>query len=392
MGGLLAGVEDRLQAYVLQVGDGGLVTHSTGPEDTEWWLAQPAEVRQEWVAAMWPIEPVHYVGCAAPAALLFQNGILDELVPPADALRYQEAGSDPKTIRWYESGHGLGDDAGRDQAEWLSESIGISVRRPIPRAADIALTLWSLTVVASLAVLGIDLWRIRPASRGARLMWILTTVFLGPFGPLVYWISGRQPAGGRGSSQVSPARQALGSASWAASGNLLGGIGVLALLLYVPLVVGRSLVLQVAVTFLLPFSVGGLTLALSRWLCRSDPGYALAHHRPIFAEIVSTCLVLAGVYPTVNLLITRYIALWATPFGFGLFHLPLWGALCLGALAGTLAAYPFHLWMIRRGVIRWGSAPAPGDGKRLAWAVQAALFVLAFAALLAALMLSMQMS
>ena len=47
MGGLLAGVEDRLRAYVLQVGDGGLVTHMTGPEDTGWRLAQPAAVRRK---------------------------------------------------------------------------------------------------------------------------------------------------------------------------------------------------------------------------------------------------------------------------------------------------------------------------------------------------------
>ena len=32
MGGLLAGVEDRLKAYVLAVGDGGLVSHFTGPD------------------------------------------------------------------------------------------------------------------------------------------------------------------------------------------------------------------------------------------------------------------------------------------------------------------------------------------------------------------------
>lgn len=33
MGGLLAGVEHRISAYALVVGDGGLVTHSTGPDD-----------------------------------------------------------------------------------------------------------------------------------------------------------------------------------------------------------------------------------------------------------------------------------------------------------------------------------------------------------------------
>jgi dienelactone hydrolase len=129
MGGLLAGVEDRLQAYVLQVGDGGLVTHLTGPEDRAAWLARPEDQRRQWVAWMWPIEPIHYVGCASPAALLFQNGTLDTAVPPADGLRYQKAGSEPKAVRWYQAGHALDATAYLGQADWLSETIGISVER-----------------------------------------------------------------------------------------------------------------------------------------------------------------------------------------------------------------------------------------------------------------------
>ena len=129
MGGLLAGVEDRLKAYVFQVGDGGLVTHFTGSEDRAAWLARPEDERQQWVEGMWPIEPIHYVGCASPAALLFQNGTLDALVPPADGLRYQEAGNEPKTVCWYRAGHALDATAYHDQAEWLSERIGISVAR-----------------------------------------------------------------------------------------------------------------------------------------------------------------------------------------------------------------------------------------------------------------------
>jgi dienelactone hydrolase len=126
MGGLLAGVEDRLKAYVLQVGDGGLVTHLTGPEDRAAWLARPEDERRQWVAWMWPIEPIHYVGCASPAALLFQNGTMDTAVPPADGLRYQVAGSEPKTVRWYQAGHSLNTAALQDQVEWLAEMIGIS--------------------------------------------------------------------------------------------------------------------------------------------------------------------------------------------------------------------------------------------------------------------------
>jgi hypothetical protein len=129
MGGLLAGVEDRLKTYVLKVGDGGLVTHVTGPEDRAAWLAKPEEQRQQWVTWMWPIEPIHYIGCASPAALLFQNGTLDSSVPPADGLHYQEAGSEPKTACWYRAGHGLDAASVKDATEWLSEMIGISFER-----------------------------------------------------------------------------------------------------------------------------------------------------------------------------------------------------------------------------------------------------------------------
>jgi hypothetical protein len=81
MGGLLAGVEDRIKAYVLAVGDGGLVSHFTGPDDTDGPLQRlPAADRERWLAAMRPIEPIRFIGRAAPAALLFQAGTKDELI------------------------------------------------------------------------------------------------------------------------------------------------------------------------------------------------------------------------------------------------------------------------------------------------------------------------
>ncbi len=126
MGGLFAGVEDRLQAYVLVVGDGGLVTHETGLDDLFGGLySLPQEQREAWWDAMWPIEPIHFVAHAAPAALLFQNGRQDRLVPLPDGVRYQLAGSEPKEAIWYDAGHSLGMQSQRDQAEWLQQHIGI---------------------------------------------------------------------------------------------------------------------------------------------------------------------------------------------------------------------------------------------------------------------------
>ncbi len=115
MGGLLAGVERRLGTYALIVGDGGLVAHFTGPEVRGGPLDQLAEPeRRAWLELMGPIEPIHFVGQAAPASLLFVNGRNDRLVSPHDARAFQEAGSDPKTVRWYDAGHQLTGQAMKD--------------------------------------------------------------------------------------------------------------------------------------------------------------------------------------------------------------------------------------------------------------------------------------
>ena len=130
MGGLLAGVEDRLRAYVLAVGDGGLVSHFAGPHDTDGPLqALPAQERERWLAAMRPIEPINFIGQAAPAALLFLAGTKDEAVPPEDARRFQQAASQPKEVRWYEAGHFLDCTAREDMMVWLARHIRIDPAR-----------------------------------------------------------------------------------------------------------------------------------------------------------------------------------------------------------------------------------------------------------------------
>lgn|SRR5262249_54931722 len=65
----------------------------------------------------------------SPAALLFQNGLQDQLVDVVDATLYQQAGSEPKTTHWYAAGHGLNLAAMRDRAFWLQERIGIDAGR-----------------------------------------------------------------------------------------------------------------------------------------------------------------------------------------------------------------------------------------------------------------------
>jgi len=140
-GGLLAGVETRLSAYVLVVGDGGMISHVNGANDADGPLHRmPKERAESWLALMEPIEAIRFVGRAAPAHLLFQNGRQDELVPPADAKAYQEAGSEPKTIQWYDAGHGLNAQAVYDRHLWLAERLGIAKPEPLVEAGKAGLS------------------------------------------------------------------------------------------------------------------------------------------------------------------------------------------------------------------------------------------------------------
>jgi dienelactone hydrolase len=106
MGGLLAGIEDRIAAFVLASGDGGLDSH------------------KRWLDAMRPIEPINWIGHAH-APILFLSGRNDKLAPPADARKYQQAAHEPNDVRWYNSGHILPSKALCDAARWLEERIDI---------------------------------------------------------------------------------------------------------------------------------------------------------------------------------------------------------------------------------------------------------------------------
>jgi dienelactone hydrolase len=129
MGALFVGIERRLKAAVLVVGDGGLVSHFTGPEDYNFMAGLPCATRVNWFAAMTPIEPIRFVGHASPTPLLLQNGRFDNLVPVADAQDLHTAAPDSKTIRWYDAGHGLNQQAMFDRLDWLQGQIGLDARK-----------------------------------------------------------------------------------------------------------------------------------------------------------------------------------------------------------------------------------------------------------------------
>jgi dienelactone hydrolase len=125
MGALFVGIERRLKAAALVVGDGGLVSHFTGPEDFSFMAGLSCATRLDWFRAMAPVEPIRFIPHASPTALLLQNGRSDNLVPAADAEDLHAAAPEPKTILWYDAGHGLNQQALFARHHWLHERIGL---------------------------------------------------------------------------------------------------------------------------------------------------------------------------------------------------------------------------------------------------------------------------
>jgi dienelactone hydrolase len=128
MGATLAGLEHRIRAFVLMYADGGVVEHLFESPDASFREAVTGADREQWVTAMEPLEGLYYVLHASPSAILFQSGLHDESVASVSAHRLQDAASQPKELRWYDSGHDPTPDAPEvwcDQGRWLADQLGL---------------------------------------------------------------------------------------------------------------------------------------------------------------------------------------------------------------------------------------------------------------------------
>ena len=131
-GGTLAGIEQRISAYVLMAGWyalSELMQTSTHPLIERDRANTPAEEFQAYLVAMAPLDASQYIGHAAPAHLFFQFARDDDFVSIADAQRFFDLASSPKQIAWYEyCNHELNAQARLDRVAFLCEWLGM----PLP--------------------------------------------------------------------------------------------------------------------------------------------------------------------------------------------------------------------------------------------------------------------
>jgi dienelactone hydrolase len=118
-GSVVAGIDRRAKAYVFMAGTGLF---------SDWFLLgsklQGAD-RQAVIDKLKPLAPVRFVAEASPSSVLFQFGTTDQYVPKAKAEEFFAAASQPKSVRWYDAGHGLNQDARRDRQDWLKAQLAL---------------------------------------------------------------------------------------------------------------------------------------------------------------------------------------------------------------------------------------------------------------------------
>ncbi len=118
VGAVAAGVERRIKAFDLVAGGATPVS--------EYLDEAPQELRPQLEPILNRTDPLHYVGHASPSALFFQNGSQDEIVPIPALRALADEGSDPKEVRWYDSGHVPSTQAWADSRTWLADELDLS--------------------------------------------------------------------------------------------------------------------------------------------------------------------------------------------------------------------------------------------------------------------------
>jgi len=134
-GAILAAVDMRVKAAVLI---GGIPTEATialesdDPEYVDFRLNTPKEQVDKYFKTIGVMDAINYVPHAAPTPLLFQFARYERYFNEAAMLKYARAASEPKLVKWYDTGHDLNDlQALFDRASWLRRQIGIKSVLPI---------------------------------------------------------------------------------------------------------------------------------------------------------------------------------------------------------------------------------------------------------------------
>ena len=124
-GSIASGVDKRVKTYVMVAGMGTFSDWSL-----QYWPGPSKKGADVYRDAVKDVDPIAYVGYAAPASLMFQFANNDKYISRAVADAFSNAASSPKEVKRYDATHDLHIDAARnDRREWLVQQLRLGSSR-----------------------------------------------------------------------------------------------------------------------------------------------------------------------------------------------------------------------------------------------------------------------
>ena len=205
---------------------------------------------------------------------------------------------------------------------------------------DYFLIAWFVLATTSTAYVAFDQFRGNPEPTVMKWGFILVTLYMGPFGLLLYVLADKEPHPGEHEQFTSPLwKQGIGSTIHCVAGDATGII----LAATVTALLGLPMWINLIVEYIAGFSFG-LFIFQSLFMKKMMGGTYWENVRKSFMpEFISMNAMMAGMAPTMSLLM-----MWRDMRAMDPLELVFWGVMSLGVMVGFTAAYPLNVWMVKK--------------------------------------------
>jgi manganese oxidase len=205
---------------------------------------------------------------------------------------------------------------------------------------DYFLIVWFILAGLSSIYVAVDQFRNNPEPSVMRWGFVLITLYMGPFGLLLYVLADKEPRPGTHETFISPLwKQGVGSTIHCVAGDATGII----LAAVITASLGLPMWLDLIVEYLAGFSFG-LFIFQSLFMKEMMGGSYWANVRKSFVpEFISMNFMMAGMAPVMSFLMMGRDMRAMEPT-----ELLFWGVMSLGVMAGFTLAYPANVWLVKR--------------------------------------------
>jgi len=203
---------------------------------------------------------------------------------------------------------------------------------------DYALLVWFTIAAMSAAYVAYDQWRHNPEPSVMRAGFVLVTLYMGPFGLLLYVLADKEPCPGTHEEFVKPLwKQGVGSTIHCVAGDATGII--------LAAVITASLGLPMWLDLIVEYATGfGFGLFIFQSLFMKDMmggTYWQNVRRSFLPEFISMNAMMAGMGSLMSFLMMGRDMRAMDPL-----ELLFWGVMSLGVIVGFATAYPVNVWLV----------------------------------------------